>query len=233
MQLNFSNFAAYYGAYMEQIQPGKCIYILKTGKNLYKIGKTQNLQQRLMAYHTHLPVVFRVIRQYPADNINELEESLHIVFQHKRTKGEWFELNQEDLLICDNIARNYALDNLQKQSRKYPEIHYSDDPLMQVMEANEKYLKDYSTIADDLRLGLSTDEIFTMHNGTVSKTIIETVRRLLEYRTPNAEFLSKWLLVVNDLSAGMTELQLLEKYQGIINRSTLRMIKRILRNQLY
>ena len=79
---------------MEQqdIQLGNCVYIIRTSKKLYKIGKTQDLKQRLSAYHTHLPVLFKVIRQYLSDNIDELEQSLHIVFQHKRVKGEWFEL---------------------------------------------------------------------------------------------------------------------------------------------
>ena len=218
---------------MEERQSGNCVYILKTGKNLYKIGKTQDLQKRLTSYHTHLPITFRIIRQYACTNMTELEGSLHIVLQHKRIKGEWFELTNDDLVICDNIARNHALANVRKSSSKYPEIHYTDQPLLQVMEANEKYLRDYSRIAEDIKMGLSTDEIFTMYEGTVSKTIIETVRRLLKYRTPNSEFLSKWLPVVNDLSVGMTEANILEKYKGQISRTTLQMIKRILRNQLY
>lgn len=209
------------------------MYILKTGKNMFKIGKTQDLQKRLASYHTHLPVVFRVIRQYEAANMTELEESLHIVFQHKRIKGEWFTLSNDDLLICDNIARNYAFNNLQKQVRKYPGIHYSDEPLLQVMEANEKYLRDYSKIADDIKLGLSTEEIMELYEGEVSKITIETVRRLLKYQTPNSEFLSKWLYVVNDLSSGMSEKMILEKYKDQVSRTTVRMIKRILRNQLY
>ena len=211
---------------------GNCVYILKTGKNLYKIGKTQDLAKRLASYHTHLPVVFRVVRQYAAANIDELEQGLHIVFQHKRVKGEWFELTDDDLVICDNIARNYALANLQK-SKKYPDIQYTDQPLLQVMEANEKYLKDYSRIAEDVKMGLSTEEIFTLYEGNISKTIIETVRRLIKYRTPNAEFLMKWLNIVNDLGAGMTENAILEKYSGEVTRTTVQMIKRILRNQLY
>lgn len=218
---------------MEQIAAGNCVYILKTGRHLYKIGKTQDLQKRLAMYNTHLPIVFRVVRQYAAMNMDELEENLHIVFQHKRVKGEWFELSQDDLVICDNIARNYAVSGLEKQSKKYREIHYSDDPLMQVMEANEKYLRDYSRIAEDVKLGLSTEEIFALYEGTVSKTTIETVRRLLKYQTPNSEFLSKWLNVVNDLAAGMSEADILEKYQGQVSRITIQMIKRILRNQLY
>jgi hypothetical protein len=147
---------------------GNCVYILKTGKNLFKIGKTQDLQKRLASYHTHLPVLFRIIRQYPAANMHELEESLHIVFQHKRVKGEWFELLHEDLVICDNIARNYALAKLQKQVRDYSGPHYSNDPLMQVMEANEKYLRDYSRIADDIKLGLSIQEIVELHGWSAA-----------------------------------------------------------------
>lgn len=218
---------------MEPVRIGNCVYILKTGKNLYKIGKTQDLQKRLASYHTHLPVMFRIIRQYPAANMAHLEESLHIVFQHKRIKGEWFQLTNDDLVICDNIVRNFALANLQKQVRRYPDIEYSDEPLLQVMEANEKYLRDYSKIADDIRLGLGTAEIMELYEGEVSKLTIDTVRRLLKYQTPNSEFLSKWFYVVNDLSAGMPENKVLEKYKGQVSRTTIRMIKRILRNQLY
>ncbi|TWF34948.1 Meiotically Up-regulated Gene 113 (MUG113) protein [Chitinophaga polysaccharea] len=218
---------------MEQVQVGKCVYILSTGKNVYKIGKTQDLHKRLAAYHTHLPVMFRVIRQYAALNMTDLEESLHIVFQHKRVKGEWFELSKDDLIICDNIARNYALQSLQKQQRKYNDIVFSDNPLLQVMEANEKYLMDYSRIADDVELGLNNDEIFQLHEGTVNKAIIDTVRRLLKYRTPNSAFLGKWLRVVNELSNGTSEALILQKYKNEVSRGTIQMIKRILRNQLY
>ncbi|HVI43409.1 MAG TPA: GIY-YIG nuclease family protein [Chitinophaga sp.] len=218
---------------MEQVQIGKCVYILNTGRNLYKIGKTQDLHKRLAAYHTHLPVIFRVVRQYAAQNMSELEESLHIVFQHKRVKGEWFELNKNDLIICDNIARSYALQSLQKQVRRHPDIHFSDTPLLQVMQANEKYLQDYSRIADDIRLGLNNDEVFELHEGSVSKSVIDTVRRLLKYRTPNSEFLGQWMQVVQELSEGVSERRILHKYQGDVSRSTIQMIKRILRNQLF
>ena len=218
---------------MEQVQTGKCVYILKTGKNLYKIGKTQDLQKRLMVYQTHSPVLFRIIRQYPAANMSQLEESLHIVFQHKRLKGEWFELRGEDLIICDNIARNFSIDVFQKQTKIYPDISYSDNPLLQVMEANEKYLRSHSRIVEDLKLGLSTNEIVALYEDSISKTTIETVRRVLKYHTPNAEFLGQWVHIVNDLGAGLTEKQIIEKYPGQVSKATIQIIKRILRHQLF
>src|ERR1044072_7374447 len=151
---------------MEQLQNGHSVYILKTGKNIYKIGKTQDLQKRLASYHTHLPIVCRLVRQYLTPQMSSLEESLHTVFQHKRVKGEWFELTPADLVICDNIARSFEQAQWRRQSsaRKSREIHYSGNPMLQVMEANEKCLHDYSRIADDLRLGLSIDEVFALHD---------------------------------------------------------------------
>jgi hypothetical protein len=218
---------------MEQVLNGHSVYVLKTGRNLYKIGKTQDLQKRLASYHTHLPFIFRLIRQYTTSQMDDLEDILHTIFQHKRVKGEWFELQPDDLVICDNIARSYAQVELHKQSGKSREIQYSDNPMLQVMEANEKYLHDYSRVADDLKLGLSVDEVFELHDGEVSKTVIATVKKILEYRTPNAEFLGQWWYIVNDLGTGMTEDKVLEKYKGQTSRTTVQMIKRILRNQLY
>jgi predicted GIY-YIG superfamily endonuclease len=220
---------------MEQLQNGHSVYILKTGKNLYKIGKTQDLQKRLASYHTHLPILFRLVRQYLTPQMSSLEESLHAVFQHKRVKGEWFELTPADLVICDNIARSFEQAQWRKQSspRKSRTIHYSGNPMLQVMEANEKYLHDYSRIADDLRLGLSIDEVFALHDGEVSLTIIATVKKILQYRTPNAELLGQWWYIVNDLGTGMSEHKIAEKYKGHTSRTTIKMIKRILENQLY
>jgi hypothetical protein len=225
-----------------------CVYILKTGKDLFKIGKTQDLRRRLASYRTHLPVLFRVVRQYPVADTTQLEETLHIVFQHRRIQGEWFRLTADDLIICDNIARNCAAmpaaspakpaNRLRPARSGHParaghKIRYSSNPLLQVMEANEKYLRDYSHIAADLRLGLSTEEIVQLHEGAVSKTTIATVRRLLDYQTPNSEFLSQWFEVVSDLELGATEDEIIRKYAGQVNRNTIKMIRRILRNQLY
>lgn len=217
----------------KEMLEGKCVYIIKTGKRLYKIGKTQDLQKRMAGYHTHLPAVFKVIRQYMASNMDELEEALHIVFQHKRVKGEWFELHQDDLVVCDNIARNFALCKLQKQKKQYAKIAFSGNPLLQVMEANAKYLSDYARVVEDIKIGLSTDEIVELHQGQTSKTTVQTVRKILTYQTPNAEFLSQWVFVVNDMEEGLTVNQILEKHQGKVNRNTIQTIRRILRNQLY
>lgn len=101
------------------------------------------------------------------------------------------------------------------------------------MEASEKYLKSYSKIAEDIKLGLNTNEIIELYEGSISKAAVETVRRLLKLQTPNSEFISHWVFVVNDLENGLNENQIIGKYNGEVNRTTIQMIKRILHNQLY
>jgi len=215
------------------MQIGACVYIIKTSKRLYKIGKTQNLQKRIAGYHTHLPIVFRVVRQNVSDNMDDLEEALHIVFQHKRVKGEWFELTNDELTICDNIARNYALEKLQKQKKPYQKIKFVKNPMLQVMEANEKYLNDYDRIVKDIKIGLSTSEIVELYEGNVSKTTIQTVRKILEYQTPNSELIGQWIFIVNDIEEGLTIKQIVEKHEGKVNHNVVQMVRRILKNQLY
>lgn len=215
------------------MQSGNCVYIIKTSRKLYKIGKTQDLQKRIASYHTHLPIVFRVVRQYMANNMDELEESLHVVFQHKRVKGEWFELSNDELIICDNIARNYALEKLQQQKKPYQKIEPTGNPMLRVMEANEKYLSDYDRIVKDIKMGLSTNEIVELYHGKVSKTTIQTVRKILEYQTPNSELIGQWLFIVNDLEQGLTIKQIVDKYEGEVTENLVQMIRRILKNQLY
>lgn len=212
---------------------GPCVYILKTGKRHYKIGMTGCLQKRLASYRTHLPALFRVVRHYPTAAASHLEQALHLVFQHKRVKGEWFGLLADDLVICDNLARGYSQElALPRKKRRLPEAP-SEYPLLNVVRANEKYLSDYSKVAEDIKLGLSTEEIMVMHEGAVSKQTIHTVRRLLRYQTPNATFVSKWLFVAHDLHQGMAEGAIVEKYQGKVSRATVATMKRIINNQLY
>ena len=82
-------------------------------------------------------------------------------------------------------------------------------------------------------LGLTVDEIVELHEGSISKTTIATVRKLLNYQTPNSEFLGQWFDIISEMEAGASENEILQKHSGEINRTTIRMIRRILRNQLY
>lgn len=87
-------------------------YILKQkNSNLYKIGKTINLDKRLSQYNTHNPNYFLV------GTINkDIELELHNYFNPKRVSNEWFDLTREDINYLYSIEgfeiNNYITINL-------------------------------------------------------------------------------------------------------------------------
>jgi uncharacterized protein (DUF433 family) len=107
------------------------------------------------------------------------------------------------------------------------------NPQVQVQEANSKYLSDYAKVAEEIKLGMSTEEIFEQHRGEVTKSTIQTVRKILEYQTPNSEYMVKWAFIVEDLENKMTVDEIYGKYDGSVSKLTITTIRRILRNQLF
>ncbi len=217
---------------MEEYQKGECVYILKSGKKMYKIGRSENLEERVGAYRTHLPTFFEVVRQYMAQNADDLEKGLHAIFQHKKVKGEWFKMRKDDLQICDNVVQSYAFRTLEgdtPKSKRTP-LFFSDHPLLDAYRANLKYLSDYAEVVRQIELGMSVKEIVEWHHGEVSPTTIRTVRQLLKERTPNAEFVMQWPFLINDLAGGLTVQQIVTKYKGTVNASIVQTIRRILRH---
>lgn len=72
------------------------LYIIKNNE-YYKIGYSSNFSKRIKSYKTHLGGVELVYltKQY---NCFELENEIHDMFTHKRLTGEWFELDEEELI---------------------------------------------------------------------------------------------------------------------------------------
>jgi len=218
---------------MEEFQKGECVYILKSGKKMYKIGRSEDLEERVVAYRTHLPSYFEVVRQYMADNANNLEKGLHTIFQHKKVKGEWFQMRKDDLLICDNVVESYAFKELSEQSRrkgKGYKINFSDQPLLDAYIANIKYLTDYAEIVRQLETGMTVKEIVEWHQGEASEITIRTVKKLLKHRTPNSEFVMQWPFIINDLAEGLTIQQIVEKHKNTVSIAIVQTIRRILRH---
>ena len=72
------------------------IYLIKSN-GLYKIGYTTNLKSRLNDYKVHFGLV-EVVYIYKGFNCYELETILHNLVMDKNHRGEWFELNDKDVL---------------------------------------------------------------------------------------------------------------------------------------
>lgn len=78
------------------------VYIAKMG-GLYKIGRTKNVQQRMRAF-LQLPERLRMVYYFFSDNMVYDEAVLHEAFTHKRKNGEWFALDDQDIML---IKRRY------------------------------------------------------------------------------------------------------------------------------
>ena len=63
----------------------------------YKIGFSSNWEKREKSYKTHSPN-HEVIFLLKYINAQDLEFDLHLMFKDKKVHGEWFELDNEDLL---------------------------------------------------------------------------------------------------------------------------------------
>jgi len=72
------------------------LYIIENN-GIYKIGCSSDWKKRFNNYKTHLGFVNLVYLTKQPDCFN-LENYLHSIFKDKRLTGEWFELDQEDLM---------------------------------------------------------------------------------------------------------------------------------------
>ena len=73
------------------------IYLLKS-RDIYKIGKTLNLRDRSKRYRAENPFGTRVLFQKEVDNYTNVERGLLEKFKEKRFSGEWFKLDEDDIL---------------------------------------------------------------------------------------------------------------------------------------
>lgn len=78
------------------------LYIMKNNET-YKIGYSSNFNKRLKNYKVHLGNV-EIIYIHKGFNCFELESELHNTFKNKKIRGEWFELNEKDILKAIKIC---------------------------------------------------------------------------------------------------------------------------------
>ncbi len=74
------------------------LYLLKADK-YYKIGVTRNLVSRIKSIQTGCMFEVEVEETWLIDDPTKTERQLHKIFKNKRMTGEWFELNEEDVLF--------------------------------------------------------------------------------------------------------------------------------------
>lgn len=101
----------------------KFIYLIKSninGDDLYKIGITQNINKRLKQLRTANPDL-TLLDSFETKHGNKIESTLHNLYKNKRIDGEWFLLEELDVIsfdeICSNIER--GLDSLKDDNNPF------------------------------------------------------------------------------------------------------------------
>ena len=74
------------------------VYLVKSGK-FYKIGSTNNPDRRQYEIGLQLPEKIHHIHSIETDDPSGIEAYWHNRFRKKRLRGEWFDLNANDIII--------------------------------------------------------------------------------------------------------------------------------------
>lgn len=83
------------------------VYVFKDDK-YYKIGKTNNIQNRLNAFKT-ANIDIEAVMTIQVENAIQFETCLHNYFHDKWVDGEWFDLSEEDLQELVLMGFNYGI----------------------------------------------------------------------------------------------------------------------------
>jgi len=80
------------------------LYLLTDGR-AYKIGITKQggVKKRVKSLQTGNPYEITEVFSFACDNAGELEAYLHKQFADKRLKGEWFNLNDNDIKMIKGL----------------------------------------------------------------------------------------------------------------------------------
>ncbi len=96
-----------------------CVYILEC-RGLYKIGRTNNLEERLKSLQTSNPFDIQVMHLIFTRDTVQVEEALHLIFAGNRTQGEWFNLGLRGVAQIKSMSVQDILD-LGAQLKPKPE----------------------------------------------------------------------------------------------------------------
>ena len=88
-----------------------CVYVLACNDFKYlKIGMTKNLKQRMSNLQSGCPFDLFLFLTIRTNQPREVETYLHNELSRFRVRGEWYSLNDEQLLFLEKFSRNRNLE---------------------------------------------------------------------------------------------------------------------------
>lgn len=83
------------------------VYLIQSPQGAYKIGKTRNPESRFQTFGLTLPFEIEYVCVIKTNLMSNLEKELHERFAHKRLRGEWFQLEPNDVSYIMSLAANH------------------------------------------------------------------------------------------------------------------------------
>lgn len=121
------------------------VYVVKNKNNNYKIGYTNtSIDKRINALKTSSDSNIHLVFSFLSEEPKLLEQSLHSKFATKRLNGEWFSLDDNDIISISQM-KDAERDN-----------HSSS------VQMNQDFLKEFSARRD---IGLEVYRVFTYLNA--------------------------------------------------------------------
>jgi hypothetical protein len=81
------------------------VYLVRSDRGYYKIGKTKNPKSRQKTFGLQLPFEIEFVHLIESNAYHWAEEQLHRRFAAKRVQGEWFALSDDDVVRIKSLAR--------------------------------------------------------------------------------------------------------------------------------
>ena len=99
------------------------VYLIKNPlTNIYKIGKTSDLEARLAQLQTGNSVKLEVLCFIVTESDSELEQALHLKYATVRQSGEWFALSDAQIAEIMEIGADpfFILNRPKQATNKSP-----------------------------------------------------------------------------------------------------------------
>jgi hypothetical protein len=96
--------------FQKQLNPwqSKFVYLLHCPEHeYYKIGYTDDVITRVKSIQSFLPFTVAPICAWETNDYGKLAHALHVKFENRNIRGEWFRLTQEDVDEFRNFVAHW------------------------------------------------------------------------------------------------------------------------------
>lgn len=95
------------------------VYLIKSRNQLYKIGSSINIPNRMISLRYMSPVELILAHSIESEDMYGLERALHYKFRSRRDHGEWYDLTEEQVKWIKSLHDGNVEINMVKSGYRY------------------------------------------------------------------------------------------------------------------